>query len=334
MQLQKNKANATLDSTENKTPTSIQHNLDNFSKNVLSTLMEKNIPPLPINFQAYFEQMLDSENLDFQKKIYNLMEDDTKNSDKSIDIQKDIHMAFMLTKDILKSTSLIYKNLALINEIEHKWFATLKTENAENDKFIYKIQSLQQAIDNQIEQLKDSYQQCDKILEHINNNTIYDLEFDVYNKRYFIQCVQDEQKMVQKFHHCSTILMLALPKHIIQYLNNDKTLLFIMKTVAKLLLKTSRRSDITGYIGNGIFSMLLKYSDIISAQKASERIMELLKNTSIFIGDNEINLDLHIGISKITSYRNIQDTLNFAIIALRQAQQKQTSYMIYKEDND
>ena len=181
---------------------------------------------------------------------------------------------------------------------------------------------------------KTLYQQCSKALENLNTNTMYDSKFDVYNKRYFIQLVQDEAKSVQKFQHISTILMMALPHSITQYLNNDQMAIVIMKTVAKLLLKTSRRSDMIGYIGNGIFGMLLKHSDIFSSKKASERLIELLKNTNVFIGSNELNLNLNIGIAKIKTDRSAQDSLNYSISALRLAQQNKVEYLVYKEDDN
>ncbi|RAX55293.1 hypothetical protein CCY99_00920 [Helicobacter sp. 16-1353] len=305
-----------------------QGSLDSFSNEVLKELINKNIPPLPSNYQTFFEQMLNNCDLDFQKKIYDLMEADTKNDDRNIIIEKNIHLAFVKTKDLLKCTSSIYKNFIFMSETQHK----LLTHSTDNMKFLQETKQIQEIIDKQIGQLKLLYQQCNKVLENININTMYDSKFDVYNKRYFIQLVQEEALAVQKFQHTSTILMMTLPYSVTQYLNNDQMAIIIMKTVAKLLLKTSRRSDMIGYIGNGIFGMLLKHSNIFSSKKASERLVELLKNTNIFIGNNEINLDLNIGIAKITPTRSAENALNYAISALRLAQKTKVEYVIYKED--
>ncbi|RDU65035.1 diguanylate cyclase domain-containing protein [Helicobacter sp. MIT 14-3879] len=309
-------------------------NLDSFSKEVISALKSKNMPLLPLNYQAYFEQMLDNKNIEFQKKIYSLMETDTRNDERNINFEKTIHIAFANTRDILKCTSSIYKNLMLVNDIEKKCLNELNN-NVISTKFIQETNSLQMQIDSQINQLKILYQKCNKILENINTNTMYDSKFDTYNKRYFINLVQDEKKMVEKFNHTSTIIMMTIPLIVTRYIKNDQTTaLIIMKTIAKLLLKTSRRSDIIGYIGNGIFAMLLKHSDVFAAKKASERLIELLRNTNVILGNKEINLDLNIGISKLKSDRSAEESLNFAINALRNAQRSNTNYIIYKDDID
>lgn len=305
-----------------------QNNLESFSNEVLRLLIEKNIPPLPANYQTFFEQLLNDYDLDFQKKIHDLMEVDLKNDERNINFEKNIHLAFSKIKDLLKCTSSIYKNLAIINEHEKKVYV----QNTGNKKILDEISTLQNVVDKQIIELKALYQQCNKILDNININTMYDSKFDVYNKRYFIKSVQEEAKSVQKFKHTSTILMMSLTHSVIMYLRNEQMAIIVMKTVAKLLLKTSRRSDMIGYIGNGIFGMLLKHSDIISSKKASERLVELIKNTNIFLSNKEINLDINIGIAKIIPQRSAEDSLNYAISALRLSQNNQVEYLVYKED--
>lgn len=309
-----------------------QASLDSLSNEVMQALTSKNIPPLPANYQTFFEQILNGYDLEFQKKIYDLMETDAKDDDRNINFEKNIHIAFAKTKDLLKCTSSIYKNFILMSEIQNQ---IIKSKPGSIDNSILeRFRQSQSNIDKQVIELKNLYQQCNKALENINTNTMYDSKFDVYNKRYFIQLVQDEAKSVQKFHHTSTVLMMALPHSITQYLNNDQMAIVIMKTVAKLLLKTSRRSDMIGYIGNGIFGMLLKHSDVFSSKKASERLIELLKNTNVFIGSNELNLNLNIGIAKIKPDRSAQDSLNYSISALRLAQQNKVEYLVYKEDDN
>lgn len=313
-------------------PVSKQASLDSLSNEVIKALNSKNIPPLPTNYQAFFEQILNSYDLEFQKKIYDLMETDTKDDDRNINFEKNIHIAFAKTKELLRCTSSIYKNFILMSDIQNQIIKS-KSGNIDNS-ILEKFRQSQNNIDKQVIELKTLYQQCSKALENLNTNTMYDSKFDVYNKRYFIQLVQDEAESIQKFHHISTVLMMALPSSITQYLNNDQMAIVIMKTVAKLLLKTSRRSDMIGYIGNGIFGMLLKHSDIFSSKKASERLIELLKNTNVFIGSNELNLNLNIGIAKIKPDRSAQDSLNYSISALRLAQQSKVEYLVYKEDDN
>lgn len=311
--------------------------IENFSTEVFRTLLAKQVAPLPLNYQTYFETLLNTKDIEFQKKIHELMEsaDDHSDDERNITFEKSIHSAFANTRDIMKSTSAIYKNLVIMNDIEKKWSLELEGENPNTSKYIQDTKNIQHQIDSQINQLKVLYQKSCKILENINTNTMYDSKFNTYNKRYYIYLVQNEQKMVEKFAHTSTIIMMSLPLGVTRYLQNDQTTaLIVMKTVAKLLLKTSRRSDIIGYVGNGIFGMLLKHSDLFSTQKASERLIDLMKNTNVFLDKREIHLDLNIGISKLKPERGAEDSLNCAINALRNAQKSNVPYMIYADDKE
>lgn len=305
-----------------------EESIENFSTQVFKTLLSKNIPPLPLNYQTYFEALLNTKDIEFQKKISSITERSIENDERNITFEKSIHTAFANTRDILKCTQSIYKNLVIMNEIEKKW--SLDMEGSKSSiRYAQETQNIQNEIDGQIMQLKDLYQKCNKILENINTNTMYDSKFDTYNKRYFIYLVQNEQKMIEKFAHASTIIMMSLPLSVTRYLQNDQTTaLVIMKTVAKLLLKTSRRSDIIGYIGNGIFAMLLRHCDISATQNASDRLISLMKNTNVFLGKREIHLDLNIGISLLSAERSSEDSLNMAIGALRNAQREGKPWIV------
>lgn len=309
--------------------------LASFSKSVFDSLIERDIAPLPLNYQAYFEQMLNSTSINFQKQIHNLMQTDLSNDDRNILFEKNIHLAFANTREILKCISGIYKSLVLMDSLEKKWLTSLRANNVNSQDFLSDTKSLQTTIESQLNQLKTLYQKCNAILETINTNTMYDAKFDTYNKRYFIKLVQSEQNLIQKFSHTSSLLMLTLPNSVISSINGDQAKgLVIMKTIAKLLLKTSRRSDIIGYIGNGIFSMLLKNSDVFSATKASERLIELIKSAQVMLGKEKIDLDLHIGIAKMSAERSAEDALNYAIGALRLAQKNNLSYVVCKNDEE
>lgn len=328
--------NLSSESDEGESSENVSDSIDDFSTKVFKTLLSKQVAPLPLNYQTYFETLLNAEDIAFQKKIHELIESSNSSDDeRNITFEKSIHSAFANTRDIMKSTSAIYKNLVIMNDIEKKWSLELKGESPNAKKYMQDTKAIQSQIDSQISQLKILYQKSCKILENINANTMYDSKFNTYNKRYYIYLVQNEQKMVEKFAHTSTIMMLSLPLAVTRYLQNDQTTaLIVMKTVAKLLLKTSRRSDIIGYVGNGIFGMLLKHSDLFSTQKASERLIDLMNNTNVFLDKREIHLDLNIGISKLKQERSGEDSLNCAINALRSAQKSNVPYMIYKDDKE
>lgn len=304
------------------------NSLDSFANDVLSALIDKNVPPLPDNYQAFFEHMLNSRDLDFQKKIYELIEVSGGDSDSNITFEKNIHSAFAKIANLLKCAAAVYKNFLLLSDLQSK------IPKPENGDIAKKIEHSCQLVVRQMSEFKAIYNDCNEVLNNISTNTMYDSKFDVYNKRYFIKLVGDEHKSIQKFQHTSTILMVALPNEITKHLTNEQMAMVVMKTIAKLLMKTSRRSDMIGYIGSGIFGMLLKHSDIESSKRASMRLIELLRNTNIFIGSNGITLNLNVGISKIREDRSPHDSLNYAISSLKLAQKTNADYVIYQEDID
>ena len=91
------------------------------------------------------------------------------------------------------------------------------------------------------------------------------------------------------------------------------------RTIARLLLKTSRRSDTVAHYGNGVFAMLLKHTDIESAKKASERLCYLVSNSNFFLADREIQLKISIGITDIDSNNTVEQIVVNAMNGVEKA---------------
>ena len=91
------------------------------------------------------------------------------------------------------------------------------------------------------------------------------------------------------------------------------------RTIARLLLKTSRRSDTVAHYGNGVFAMLLKYTDIESAKKASDRLCYLVSNSNFFLADREIQLKISIGITDINALYSTEEIVVSAIKGVEKA---------------
>ena len=58
------------DTAKNKT---VENELEKFSSYVLKILFKENIPPLPDNYQIYFEKLLENKPLPFKKRIGDLL---------------------------------------------------------------------------------------------------------------------------------------------------------------------------------------------------------------------------------------------------------------------
>ena len=97
---------------------------------------------------------------------------------------------------------------------------------------------------------------------------------------------------------------------------NSKERAVILRIVAKLLLRTSRRSDIVAHYGDGIFVMVLKHTDLSSAKMARDRIRDLITTTSFFLGEREVTVDLNIAIVEIDVKKSIEEIVSSALDAL------------------
>lgn len=93
----------------------------------------------------------------------------------------------------------------------------------------------------------------------------------------------------------------------------------MVRTVARLLLKTSRRSDIVAHYGDGIFAMVLKHTDIESAKRASERLYDLVASSNFFLAEQEIQLRIAIGVAELQAALGVEQTLMCTLNAMEGA---------------
>lgn len=122
--------------------------------------------------------------------------------------------------------------------------------------------------------------------------------------------------------------MVQLSNATVALINSEKAKGLMVRTVARLLLKTSRRSDIVAHYGEGIFSMMLKHTDINNAQRAAERLYELVSTTNFFLGEQEIQLKIAIGLSELNPYRSVEETLACTLDAMISSNTEQKAHYV------
>lgn len=310
------------------------------AQDTLKKLEEEDLPPLPANYQLYFERLLEKEESSFKEKIQNVMDLQSIDEDRAVSFEKNVKDGFKNIKQILDFIAVLYKNLQLMQTITDKH--TKNIEKIDNKIalsnaiaiFVKDIDKINSITSSQLSQIKDLYQKTAKVISDINQNTIYDSRFGIYNKRYFISLIEKETKLMKEFTHSSSVLVMALSKKIQQDIDKKSTQMILLKNIAKLLLKTSRRSDIIGYLGDGIFGIGLKYSDLESAIKAADRFINSVRTTNIFLGDINISLNVSVGIAKISPQRNSEESLNSALSALTMALDEKMDYKIFPQDEE
>ncbi|MBW6489121.1 GGDEF domain-containing protein [Sulfurimonas sp.] len=302
--------------TEKASEVEPEGDLEAYSKEVLNALMKDGLPPTPNNFSLYFDRLLEDKSQNTRNHIVSVLELEENNEDEnSIMLEQSLKQGFSSIKNILGVTANLYKNMALMTKILEKRKQELEASSETNEtrgvaaSLGSDIVKLNEILKKQSGSIKTMYDDTAKIIKNVENETIFDNQFGVYNKRYLMTKVEQEIELIRKFKHKSSLIMIELSRELKKSVNNEKAIMLMTKTVARLLLKTSRRSDTVAHYGNGVFVMLLKHTDIESAKKASERLCDLVSNSNFFLGDREIQLKISIGITDVTENNSVEEII-------------------------
>lgn len=312
-----------------------------YAKEVLSSLIADDVPPTPNNFSLYFDRLLEDKSENLRKQIISMLElEETNDAESTLQLEHSLKKGFSSVKNILGTTANLYKNMGLMIKIldkrkkeleEHVDFqSTMSITSAlEND-----VSKLNAIVKNQSSQMKSLYDETATIIKNVENETIFDNKFGVYNKRYLISKIEQEIDLVKEFKHKSSLIFIELSQELKLTVANEKAILLMTRTIARLLLKTSRRSDTVAHYGNGVFAMLLKYTDIMSAKKASERLCYLVSNSNFFLSDREIQLKISIGITGIDVDYSTEEIIVSAMKGVEEAyKMKDIDYAVDIKDS-
>ncbi|WP_457746055.1 diguanylate cyclase [Sulfurimonas sp.] len=307
-----------------------------YAKEVLNALIADNLPPTPNNFSLYFDRLLEDKSENLRKQIHAILELEENNEDETtIALEQSLKQGFSSIKNILGVTANLYKNMSLMTKILEKRKNELeeKPEAQEALGIVTTLEGdvnkLNSILKSQSSQMKNIYDDTAKIVKNVENETIFDNKFGVYNKRYLLSKIEQEVGLINEFNHKSSLIMIELSRELKTSVKNEKAILLMTRTIARLLLKTSRRSDIVAHYGNGIFSMLLKHTDIESAKRASDRLVELVSNSNFFLADREIQLKISIGITDITKEHSVEEIVVSALDGIEKAyEMKNVDYAV------
>lgn len=309
--------------------------LEKFSATVLKVMGDEGIPPTPSNFQIYFDKLLESKPAPFKKRINDFLElEGTNNDENHARIEKEVKEGFAQIKNIMQIVSTVYKNLNVMQEIVKKRSAELQINP--NQLAVQNIVSsltedLKKMFDlttKQIELLKEYYQKTTAILQEVENQSIFDIKFGVYNRRYLMKAISDEIKLIKNYTHPSSLILAKVKESSLEKVINKKDKDTVLRNIARLLLKTSRRSDIVAHFGDGVFAMVLKHTDINSAKKACDRISELVYQTSFFVGTAEIETDIELSIVALDTEHSTEEFLSALLEALPHTGKKLLPYAV------
>ncbi len=288
--------------------------LEVYSKEVLTALVSDNLPPTPSNFALYFDRLMEEKSESFKKQVNAILELEDGNSDEqSMELEKSLKEGFGSIKNILQVGASLYKNMALMTKILEKHKIELQG-SPESHTVMRIVKSLDDDVGKlngilkkQTTHLKTLYDDTAKIIKSVENETIFDNQYGLYNRRYVMNKLDQERQLIVEFKHKSSLVALKLSQKIIAEISNEKAMHLMTRTIARLLLKTSRRSDIISHYGNGVFLMMLKHTDIGSAKNAAERLYDLVSSSNFFLAEREYNLKVAIGVSEVNQNKSAEE---------------------------
>lgn len=306
--------------------------IEAYAKEVLDTLIEENLSPTPSNFALYFDRLLENKNEDEKKQILSVVELDEGNDENTAELEQSLKQGFLSIKNILGITANLYKNMTLMNKILEKRHKELSLSSTERVLGVLKtdILKLHSILEKQSVSMKNIYEETAAIVRDVEKETKFDTLYGVYNKRYLLMRIEKEIEAIKKFKYNSTLIFIELSQELSESVKNEKALALMTKTIARILLKTSRRSDIVAHYGNGRFAMLLKHTDIENAKRASSRLVDLISNSNFFLADKEIQLKISIGITDIDAIHSVEETVVAAMDGIEQAHKDKTQDFVVK----
>jgi len=290
--------------------------LDSFAREVLAALSQDNLPPFPSYFQLYFEKLLDDKPMEFRKQMMDLMETESSTEDeKRMRIEQQLQEGFTISKEILQNVAVLYKNISTMSEVSKRRLKEAKSVN--NPSAVQNLtlalandlNKLTGALNRQAGSIKGLYTKSAKIIQEVKGETIYDAVYGIFNRRYLLEQMGSELKMMEKFSHKSSLVIAKLADEVQAQVQSEKQLGMINRTISKLFMKTSRRSDVVAHLGDGQFAMLLKHTDEENAGRAANRLADMVSGSHFFIGDKEVELKVAIGIAPLETHRGVEEIL-------------------------
>ena len=295
-----------------------QHNiilkqLNLFSKQTFDRMQKEGVPPTPENYRIYFDKVLETKPLTQQQNIHTFLAlDETKEAGYIAKIERDIHDAFTLMRGMMETIGTLYTKTNTIKKITEQ----KKQEMAQNPSKVtllsYEedLDAMIKIFDKQMAILKKQYTGMTEIAKNFNNQSIFDKKYDVYNKKYLLKMLDTEIGHVNTLGYQSTILGIKVNPDSLKGIRLQRDRDMIVKTIAKMILKRSKRSDVVAHYEETVFMIVLRHTDLENAKIAVERIEEMIELSNFIVDSENIEVRLDFGLLQIVPNRTKEELIS------------------------
>ncbi len=287
-----------------------------YGKQVIDRMIKDNILPTPTNYTIYFEKLLEEKPLNQKQNINNILEiEEVEDFNYVLKIENNINEAFTHIRPMMDVVSSMYSKINKLKTITKTRREELSKNSSKVSLISYDedLSAISEALSKQQNLLKEQYTNMATVIKNFNSESIFDKKYDVYNKKYLLKVIDSEKNNVNNFGYESTLLALKVKNSSLKNvrLTRDKEL--IIKTVGKMILKRSRRSDIISHLEGGIFIVILKHANIEQAQKTIASIEHMISFSNYIVDSQSIDIELDYALSKIVSNKTKEQIIAAAL---------------------
>jgi len=295
--------------------------LSDYSRYVINKIEGKNLPTTPENYQIYFTEFIQAQNNSLQESIYKLLDKESFDVEqqKSKEFEDSVNKSLKLTQQLLNITTKVHGNIHIMRNIIYKRDNELTNRNSGDIIKLLKfdLSKLENILKKQSGSMKNIYSRSVEAANIIQEKIIFDSKFGVYNRKYFLESLENEIQKIKYFNYQSSIALIIPNKALTSQHLTSKVAFIISKTISKILQETFKRNDIVAYYGNGIFSVLVTHSDINQTKEKIKILFTALDNSALFISEKEVNIKVKVGISDFDSNIKVSKSLLKALDALK-----------------
>ncbi len=291
-------------------------NLTQLSKQVIGKLNKDDVPPTPENYKIYFDAQLETKPQEQQKEIAQILELESEiEADHTVSLEKDIQDAFIYVKSMTESIAKAYTKISHMRKLTREKEREIEVNPSHLALVAYEedLEALETILEKELKLIKSRYNSTAELIRHFNQNSIFDKKYGIYNKKYMIKTLEAVLKSITKFEHHNTLLAIKIKPESLNRVHHQKDKALINITLAKLLLKRSRRSDVVAHYEEGIFMILLKHTNIEQAQIAIDRITDMIETSNFIVDSNSIDVKLSFGLSSVVTNKSKEEILIEAI---------------------
>ncbi len=284
-----------------------------FGKQIVDQLIKDNIPATPENYAIYFEKMLEEKPLRQRQTIQKIVEAESLEGEiYAAHIENNIKESFKQIKTILETVSNMYNKIAKLKSLTRQKKEEL-ANGAGKIALVSYEESLEEtvhALEQQQKSIKAHYGEIAENIKYFHANSIFDPKYDVYNRNHLFKAIETEKKNIGTFGYESCLLAFKVDDAALAQVKQPKDRELVIKNIARMILRRSRRSDIVAHLGNDVFIILLKHTKLEQAERVIESIDQMIGYTNFIVDSQNIEISLEYAADKIVTNQTREQMLS------------------------